>query len=134
MVIDSSALAAILLAEPERHRFNMLIDKDRVRLLSAATLVEISVVIEARKGELGLREFDLLIRLAQVEIVSVTLEQAHIARSAYRKFGKGRQAAGLNFGDCFSYAPAKATGEPLLCKGAEFAKTDLSLADTAPDS
>ncbi len=129
MVIDSSALAAILLGEPEQHRFNTLIDSDRVRLVSAATLVEISIVIEARKGQLGIAELDLLIRRAQIEIVPVTVEHAQIARSAYHKFGKGRHPAKLNFGDCFAYALARATGEPLLCKGPEFGRTDLLLAD-----
>ncbi|HEU5234086.1 MAG TPA: type II toxin-antitoxin system VapC family toxin [Terriglobales bacterium] len=134
MVIDSSALAAILLGEPEQHRFNTLIDNDRVRLISAATLVEISIVIEARKGELGTAQLDLLIRHAKIETVPVTVERAQIARTAYRNFGKGRHAAKLNFGDCFAYALAKATGEPLLCKGPEFGRTDLLLANTISDS
>ena len=130
MVIDSSALAAILLDEPERHRFDRLIQADRVRLISAATLVEISIVIDSRKRDAGVRELDLFLNRAGIEIIPVTPEQAQVARLAYRDFGRGRHPARLNFGDCFAYALAKISGEPLLCKGNEFAKTDLPLADT----
>ena len=129
MVIDSSALVAILFDEPERHRFDTLIQADRVRLISAATLVEISIVIDSRKRDAGVRELDLFLNRAGVETIPVTPEQAQLARRAYRDFGKGRHPARLNFGDCFAYALAKITGEPLLCKGIEFAKTDLHLAD-----
>jgi ribonuclease VapC len=125
MVLDTSALAAILFDEPERRQFNEKIEADPRRLLSAAALVEITRVIEARFGEAGGRELDLLLHRARVEIVALDADQAEIARHAYRAYGKGRHPAGLNFGDCFSYALAKATGEPLLFKGDDFARTDI---------
>src|SRR5258708_37363749 len=107
MVIDSSALLAILLDEPERRRFDELIEADETRLISAATLVEASIAIEAKKGEAAGRELDLLMHRARVSVVSVDEEQAEVARVAWRTYGKGHHAAGLNFGDCFSYALAK---------------------------
>ncbi len=125
MVLDRSALLAVLLNEPEATAFRLAIEADSVRLLSAATLVETAIVIEARVGEGGGRELDLLLQKAAVEVVAVDAEQADLARRAYREFGKGRHAAGLNYGDCFSYALAHATGEPLLFKGHDFDKTDV---------
>jgi len=126
VVIDSSAILAILLDEPERRAFNKMIEADPVRLLSAANFVEASVVIEARLGENAGREFDLFVHRAALEIVPVDADQAEIARRAYRHFGKGRHRAGLNFGDCFAYALAKTRGEPLLFKGADLAATDVA--------
>ncbi len=128
MVVDASALLAILLDEPERRRFDELIESDSRRLLSAATLVEAGIALERRLGEAAGRELDLFLHRARFEIVPVDSDQAEIARAAYRKYGMGRHAAGLNFGDCFSYALAKATGEPLLCKGADVARTDVDIA------
>ena len=125
MVIDSSALLAILFDEPERRSFNPMIEADPVRLLSAATFVETAQVIETRLGEPGGREFDLLLHRAAVEIVPVDADQAEIARRALRRFGRGRHPAGLNFGDSFAYALAKTRGEPLLFKGSDFALTDV---------
>jgi ribonuclease VapC len=125
MVIDTSALVAILLDEPERRQFNERIAGDARRLLSSASLVEAALVIETRLGEAGGRELDLYLHRAQIEIVPVDRDQAELARRAFRRFGRGRHAAGLNFGDCFSYALAQATGEALLFKGADFAQTDL---------
>ena len=127
MVLDTYAILAILLNEPERRRFNELIEADGMRLISAATFLEASLVIESRQGPAAGRELDLLLHRAQVSIVPVDAEQAEIARVAWRKFGKGRHTAGLNFGDCFSYALARVSGEPLLAKGADFAKTDIKL-------
>ena len=127
MVLDTSALLAVLLNEPEASTCAMAIEADPVRLLSAANLVETSIVIEARVGEAGGRELDLLLHKAALEIVPVDAEQAELAREAYRRFGKGRHTAGLNYGDCFAYALAQSTGEPLLCKGEDFTKTDLTL-------
>lgn len=127
MVLDTSAILAILQAEPDAASFAAAIRNDPRRLLSAATLVETDIVIEARHGDAGARELDTLLRTAEVETMAVTAEQAQIAREAWRRFGKGRHAAGLNFGDCFSYALALETGEPLLCKGNDFAQTDLEL-------
>jgi len=125
VVIDTSALVAILLDEPERHRFNQQIAADAVRLLSAATLVETAIVLTSRKGPRAQAELDLYVAKAALEIVPVRAEHAAIACDAYRLYGKGRHPAGLNFGDVFAYALAKATGEPLLCKGQDCAQTDI---------
>jgi ribonuclease VapC len=125
MVIDTSALVAILLDEPERRSLNEKIESAAVLLLSAVSFVEAALVIETRLGEAGGRELDLLLHRAAIEVVSVDGDQAEIARRAFRQFGRGRHSAGLNFGDCFAYALAKASGEPLLFKGADFAQTDI---------
>jgi len=125
MVIDTSAVIAILLNEAERDHFIRLIEASPARLMSAANLLEASMVIESRKGEGGRADLDLLLTDAGIEIIAVTKEQVQAAREAFRRFGKGRHAAKLNFGDCFSYALAKTTGEPLLFKGQEFSQTDL---------
>jgi ribonuclease VapC len=126
MVIDTSALAAIFFAEPERQAFLNSILAATSRLVSAATVLETGIVLEARQGEAAGREFDLFVVRAALQVVPVDAEQADLARSAWRKFGKGRHPAGLNFGDCFSYALAKLTGEPLLAKGTDFGLTDIS--------
>lgn len=125
MVIDTSAVSAILLGEAEATRFAEAIELASLRLMSAATLLEATMVIETRKGEAGGRELDLLIHRAGIEIVAVDPEQAEVARTAWRRFGKGRHPAALNYGDCFAYALAKVTASPLLYKGSDFAKTDL---------
>ena len=125
MVIDTSALAAIFFHEPEREAFRNAIVAASSRLISAATVLEAGMVIEGRRGGGAGREFDLFLVRAQIKIVPVDAELADLARSAWRKYGKGRHPAGLNFGDCFSYALAKATGEPLLAKGTDFAMTDV---------
>jgi ribonuclease VapC len=124
MVIDTSALAAIFFHEPEREAFRDAIVTASSRLISAATILEAGMVIEGRRGGGAGREFDLFVVRAQIKIVPVDAELADLARSAWRKYGKGRHPAALNFGDCFSYALAKATGEPLLAKGTDFAQTD----------
>jgi len=125
MVLDTSALAAILFDEPERRAFNEMVAGDATRLLSAASFVETAIVVESRFGEAGGRDLDLFLHRAEIDIVAVDADQAEIARRAFRNFGRGRHAAGLNFGDCFAYALAKATGEPLLFKGDGFSKTDI---------
>jgi ribonuclease VapC len=130
MVIDTSALLAIFLAEPERAPFLEQILQAEKRHVSAAIVLETGIVLEARKGENAGREFDLFVFRAGLEIVPVDAEQVELARTAWRKYGKGRHAAGLNFGDCFSYALAKVMGEPLLAKGADFTRTDLELCQT----
>lgn len=127
MVIDTSTLLAIFLAEPERKRFLDLIVESPRRLISAANALETGIVLEARRGEAAGREFDLFVVRANLDVVSVDAEQVEIARSAWRKYGKGRHPAALNFGDCFAYALAKSSGEPLLAKGADFARTDVEL-------
>jgi len=126
MVVDTSALLAILQDEPERRRFNEALESADSRLMSVATLVEISIIIESRYGAEGLRDLDLLIERAGIELVPVDVEQARAARSAYSRFGKGRHPAALNLGDCFSYALARVLGEPLLFKGDDFSRTDVS--------
>jgi ribonuclease VapC len=125
MVIDSSALLAILFGEREKRRFNKLIEAHAVRLMSAASYLESAIIIDDRLGYEGARDFKLFLAEADVVIEPVTLEQAEAARDAYRRFGKGNHAAALNFGDCFAYALAKATGEPLLFKGNDFSQTDI---------
>jgi len=125
MVIDTSALLAIFLAEPERKPFLKLIIDAPSRLISAANVLETGIVLEARRGEAAGRDFDLFVVRANLEVVSVDGEQVEVARSAWREYGKGRHPAALNFGDCFAYALAKSYGEPLLAKGTDFAQTDI---------
>jgi len=127
VVIDSSVLLAILLAEPERSHFVDLITEASVRLLSAANALETAIVSESRLNTVGGHELDILIQKAAIEIVSVDSEQFYVARQAWRKYGKGRHPAGLNFGDCFAYALSKVSSEPLLAKGTDFQKTDLQI-------
>ena len=128
MVIDTSALVAILEDEPERRAFIENIEAADVRLLSAANFVEASIVIEARRGAEGQRLLDLFVERAGIEITPVDLEQAREARLAFSRFGKGRHEAGLSFGDCFSYALAVTSGEPLLFRGSDFTHTDVTSA------
>jgi ribonuclease VapC len=125
MVLDTSAILALLLDEPEAEDFRAAVADDATRLVSAATLLETALVIEARKGEPGGRELDALIQKAEVVIVPVDAEHLSEARRAYRRFGRGRHAAGLNFGDLFAYALARTSGEPLLFKGDDFSRTDV---------
>jgi ribonuclease VapC len=124
MVLDASALLALLFNEPEADDIEIAIDADPVRLISAASYVETAIVVEARLGEPGGREFDLLLHKANIEVVAVTSEQADVARTAWRRFGRTRHEAALNFGDCFAYALSATSGEPLLFKGEDLAKTD----------
>lgn len=133
MVIDSSALLAVLLNEENAGRLAQAIEADPQRLLSAANLLEASIVIESRKGEAGGRELDLLLYRAAIEIVAVDQDQAEIARGAWRRFGKGRDRAGLNFGDCFAYALAKSRGQRLLFQGGDFSRTDIEPVPLPPD-
>jgi ribonuclease VapC len=128
MVIDSSALIAVLLGEPDAEVFSKAIANAPKRLVSAFSALETSIVIESKKGEPGGRELDLLIHKARIEIVPVNEEQFELARRAWRDFGKGRHPAGLNIGDCCSYALSKYSGEPLLYKGEDFSKTDIQSA------
>ena len=117
MVIDTSALLAVLQDEPERSRFNEAIEAADSRMMSTATFVEVSIVIESRYGGEGLRDLDLFIDRAGIELVALDVEQAKVAGQAFSRFGKGRHAAGLNYGDCFAYALANVLGQPLLYKG-----------------
>src|SRR5262249_756641 len=111
--------------EPEAESFRLAIEEDATRLTSAATLLETALVIEARKGEAGGRELDLLMHAAEIAVVPADAEQVAEARRAYRGFGRGAHVAALNFGDLFAYALASTTGEPLLFKGDDFARTDV---------
>ena len=129
MIIDTSAIVAILRQEPEARRFAEAIEAAPVRRISATTYVEIGAVIDGARDPVASRLVDELLAKAGIIIEPVTAAQARIAREAYRDFGKGSgHAAGLNFGDCFAYALAKATGEPLLFKGDDFSRTDVAAA------
>ncbi|MBA3886570.1 MAG: type II toxin-antitoxin system VapC family toxin [Acidobacteria bacterium] len=125
MVVDTSALIAILADEPERRPFIDAIEAAGIRLISAATFVEASIVLETRHGADGSRLFDLFLDRAGIDIVDVDAEQAREARRGFARFGKGRHPAGLNFGDCFAYALSLTSGEPLLFKGNDFSQTDV---------
>ena len=125
MVVDSSVLLAILLAEPEAEYFaKQLNDTDDI-YISAVSLVESAMVIEYKKGEQGASQYDELLKIIDPTIVAFDSEQAKLARAAWRQYGKGRHPAKLNFGDCCSYAVAKYLNKPLLFKGDDFSKTDL---------
>ncbi len=126
MIVDSSALLAILRAEPDAATYAQAIENVATRRLSAANFLETAVVIDGSRDPIASRSFDQLLRDANILIEPVTEPQARIARDAYRDFGKGSgHAAQLNFGDCFAYALAKITGEPLLFKGNDFIHTDV---------
>ncbi len=128
MIVDSSALLAILFAEPDAEPYARAIAAADSCRMSAATFVEVAIVVEAQTKHSGSRQFDAFFRRAGIVIEPVTEAQAHLARQAYTDFGKGAHPAGLNFGDCFSYALAKVTGEALLFKGEDFKKTDIASA------
>lgn|ERR1700732_1457531 len=130
MIVDSSALIAILRAEPEAHAFAKAIAAVRERRVSAVNFVEAAVVIDGSRDPIASRRFDELVREAELQVEPVTESHARIAREAYRDFGKGSgHRASLNFGDCFAYALAKAKQEPILCKGDDFKHTDLTIAE-----
>lgn len=130
MVIDTSALIAILFGEPEALSFTRVLADETLKLISSFNALEAGIVVEARKGEAGGREFDLLMHRAQIELVAMNADQAELARAAWRKYGKGNHPAGLNIGDCCAYALAKYSGEPLLFKGDDFSQTDIQPAVT----
>jgi ribonuclease VapC len=129
VIVDSSAVVAILRAEPEAMAFAKAIEEAGTRHISAASYVEAAVVIDSGKDAIASRRFDDFFRASAIAIESVTPKQAEIARAAYRDFGKGKHKAGLNFGDCFAYALAKDLDEPLLFKGGDFRRTDVEIAD-----
>jgi ribonuclease VapC len=126
MIIDTSALLALLLNEPERRSFNESIAAASTCVMSTATFVEASIVLESRFGAEGVRDLDLFVELAGIELVAVDEDQARMARRAFSRFGKGRHPAGLNYGDCFAYALAAVLGEPPLYKGNDFSQTDVA--------
>lgn len=125
MVLDSSALIAILTGESSAGILVRTIAADPKRLMSAMTALEAAVVIERKKGPAAGRELDLLVHRTGIEVVPFNAEQVVIARAAYHRFGKGRHPAALNLGDCSSYALAMFSGEPLLFVGDDFSKTDI---------
>ena len=125
MVIDTSALMAILTNEVASGRLVQAIEADNTRLVSAATVVEASLVLLGRYGEAGDLQLDRLLRGIGAEVVPVGEDQVALARDAALRFGRGRHPAALNFGDCFSYALAAARGQPLLFVGDDFSKTDV---------
>jgi ribonuclease VapC len=128
MIIDTSALVAVLDQELEAERIVRTLASAPERILSAANLVEVGIVMQARRGDDGARDLDLLLAKLRVDIAVVTANQADIARKAFRRYGRGRHAANLNFGDCFAYALAKDTSAPLLFKGDDFGQTDVIVA------
>ena len=126
MVIDTSALLAILLNEPDAPKYEMAFERDVRRLISTASLLEASIVMRRRFGESGELQLDLLMQNAEVDLVPFDGDQLEWARFGYRKYGRGLHPASLNYGDCCSYALAKVSGEPLLFKGNDFAQTDVA--------
>lgn len=131
MVIDTSAIVAILFNEPDQRLYDDAIERTPTRLVSAVTRVEAACVIEGRKGEAGRERLERFFALTGAEIVAVTVQQAELAIDAFRRFGKGRHRAALNIGDCFSYALARSAEQPLLFKGDDFTHTDIRAAIAA---
>jgi ribonuclease VapC len=127
MVIDSSALVAILLDEPERETFEAAAESDPQRFVSAMTKFEAGMVMIGRLGSVGAEKLDRLLDTLAVTVVPFDDHHATIARDAFARYGKGRHPAGLNFGDCAAYALAIAEAEPLLFKGTDFAATDVEV-------
>jgi ribonuclease VapC len=125
VIVDSSALLSVVFGEPNFEVFAEAIDEAGACKISAATYVEVMIVAESRGSDRAVRHAELLIRDGGIAIEPVTAEQAFLAMRGFSRYGKGRHTAGLNFGDCFSYALAKALDEPLLFKGEDFRKTDL---------
>ena len=128
MILDSSAVLAILFGEPDAVYYEKTIAAAQACRMSAANLLETAIVVESRGGSAAGYELDVFLERAGIELVPVTPRQVEAARLAWRRFGRGNHPARLNFGDCFAYALAKATGEPLLFKGEDFAQTDIEAA------
>ncbi|MGO4568782.1 type II toxin-antitoxin system VapC family toxin [Rhizobium sp. 2YAF20] len=128
MILDTSALVAILYREAETVDFVERIRAAETCQMSVANYVELSIIVESQLGPDGMRQAEAFFRRAGIIIEPVTIEHGELARQAFLDFGKGRHKAGLNFGDCFAYALAKATGEPLLFKGNDFSQTDIKAA------
>ena len=128
MIVDSSAVLAILFSEPDARRHAGAIAAASPCRMSVANVLETAIVAERRGGDIAAHELDTLLERAEVELAPVTIEHLEAARRAWRRFGKGNHPAALNFGDCFAYALAKTTGEPLLFKGEDFAQTDVEAA------
>ena len=132
MIIDTSALIAILYREPEAPLYERAIRRAPRPRMSVANFLEATIVVERRSGRPKGLELEDLVRRERIQLVPVTLDHVRLARRAWRDFGKGNDPAALNYGDCFAYALARATGEPLLFKGNDFAQTDIRPAHPAP--
>ena len=128
MIVDSSAVLAVLYREPDAERFETAIASVPSSRMSVANALEASIVVEGRGGMAAGHALDLFLKEAMIELAPVTAEQLEAARRAWRRFGKGNHPAALNFGDCFAYALAEVTGEPLLFKSDDFARTDIEAA------
>ena len=128
MIVDTSAVLAVLFAEPDAGRYERAIAGASRCRMSVASLLEAAIVLESRTGAAAGHELDLFLERAPIELAPVTPDHAQAARRAWRRFGRGNHPAGLNFGDCFAYALAEATREPLLFKGRDFALTDIEAA------
>jgi ribonuclease VapC len=129
MIVDTSALIAILREESDAAELSAAIEEAEISRISAATYVEAAVMTDGNRDAFLSRRFESFLQEALIRVEPFTLEQASIAREAYRDFGKGRRRAGLNFGDCFAYALAKDKGEPLLFKGHDFRRTDVDVVE-----
>lgn len=127
MVIDTSALLAILFGEPELTRFTGEVYKAKNRYMSSVSALEASIVVQVRLGKSALKQLDALVRALAIDLISFDENQMRLARSAWTRYGKGRHAAKLNFGDCCSYALTKQLKEKLLFKGNDFSKTDIPI-------
>ena len=125
VIVDSSAVLAVLYREPDAERYETAIAAAPNCRMSVANVLEVSIVVEGRGGAAAGHELDVLLESAAIELAPVTVEHVEAARSAWRRFGKGNHRVALNFGDCFAYALAKTTSEPLLFKGEDFARTDI---------
>lgn len=128
MIVDSSALLAVLFREPDAERYETALASAPVCRMSLANVFEASIVWEGRGGPAAGYRLDMFMEQVGIEMVSVTAEHVAAARRAWRRFGKGNHPAALNFGDCFAYALAEVAGEPLLFKGNDFALTDIEAA------
>jgi ribonuclease VapC len=134
LVVDTSAAVAVIRGEPGADQVAGYLEGALVRLMPAAIRVELGMVIEARLGPAGQDVVDRFLREARIDIVSTDMEQAERAVSAWRRYGRGRHKAALNYGDCFTYALAERTGHPILCTGDDFAATDIPVVRPALDS
>ncbi|HEY2191868.1 MAG TPA: type II toxin-antitoxin system VapC family toxin [Actinomycetospora sp.] len=126
MIVETSAVVAVVLGEPDAERFVEALTVPALRLISAANLVEAGIVVEARQGPDAARDLAYLLEEVAIDVEPVDAAQARLAVDAWRRFGKGRHPAGLNLGDCFAYALARHRGEPLLFKGNDFTQTDVA--------
>ena len=128
MIVDTSAMLAVLLEEPEGHRLDILILASEDPKMSSGSFLEASMILHSRAGSEGVRDLDLLMLRFKIAVVPFSESQALLAREAFRRYGKGRHPAQLNFGDCMAYALAKETGEELLFKGTGFGQTNVAVA------